>query len=154
MSARVALAIDPEFSATRRAIAAEQYRDDTFPVSSPAGQLWERVAVSATRGEVYPQALAEQIADNYADERGLFLDVELAAHRRLPQGGPAVRRLVGKQGVAFGDRPSSTYVEVQWPAVDWTDDYSVFARCGNWPNAARLSALEAVIAQLEPTFYA
>lgn len=42
MTATVALPADPEFSATARAIAAEQYRDDSHPFTRPAGQLWER----------------------------------------------------------------------------------------------------------------
>lgn len=53
MSAPVAVPADPEFSATARAIAAEQYRDDAHPFTRPVGQLWERETERDSATELY-----------------------------------------------------------------------------------------------------
>lgn len=51
--------------------------------------------------------------------------------------------LVGRQGPAFGDRPSATNV-----TADYGDGTSVDSRCTNWPKDERTDAMRAVFDQL------
>lgn len=53
MTARIELPTDPEFSATRRAIARVQYQDDAVSTEPPAGQLWERESERDASTELY-----------------------------------------------------------------------------------------------------